>query len=259
MTKAIPPALSTAMSVWRDAQIIVIKGTTAAEFLQGYLTCDTQRIDPLGAVPMAICNVKGRVLASGWAIGLTIGSPLGLDDEAIGLIVHRSLTETVVKFLNPYVTFSKCSLATADDFSLNVTAEQSGFELLPDLYVSIKPKPVDEGKDASADVQDKLITNSFAFVSAEISERFLPQMLGLDQQGAVDFDKGCYLGQEIVARAKFRGAVKRGLASFDWRADSTATEPQTQPVTGQDWQGKGTVIDVSQNGSGLIMVKTKSD
>jgi folate-binding protein YgfZ len=251
VSNAFPPAQSTAMPVWLDAQLIVVSGATAADFLQGYLTCDTLRIDSKSAVPMAICNVKGRVLASGWATGL---------DEAVGLIVHRSLTTTIVNFLKPYVTFSKCTLAAPDDLVLKITAIKSGIKLLPDLFVSIEPSPadatIDAYEDVSVDVGDILIANEYAFVRSEISERFLPQMLGLDQQGAVDFDKGCYLGQEIVARAKFRGAVKRSLAAFTWQTDSTA--PQ-EPVIGQIWLDMGVVIDVSHHGSGLVMVKTGND
>ena len=67
---------------------------------------------------------------------------------------------------------------------------------------------------------------------------FLPQVLGMHEAGAVDFDKGCYLGQEIVARAQFRGAVKRGIDIFEWYGQV--------PAAGDDWtesaHGKGTVI-----------------
>ena len=88
-------------AAWRAASLLTVAGATAAEFLQGYLTCDTQRINPQTATPMAICNVQGRVLASGWAIAM---------ENAIGLIVHASVAAEVEQFLKPYVTFSKCSL-----------------------------------------------------------------------------------------------------------------------------------------------------
>ena len=54
-----------------------------------------------------------------------------------------------------------------------------------------------------------LTENKFVFVEAKISQKFLPQQLGLHLTGAVDFNKGCYLGQEIVARVQFRGSVKK--------------------------------------------------
>jgi folate-binding Fe-S cluster repair protein YgfZ len=61
----------------------------------------------------------------------------------------------------------------------------------------------------------------------------------------VDFDKGCYLGQEIVARAQFRGAVKKQLAEFSWQG--------VAPVLGDTWQNpqgtKGDVVYVSRNDS----------
>ena len=75
-------------------------------------------------------------------------------------------------------------------------------------------------------------------MSDRVAGKFLPQVLGLHEAGAVDFDKGCYLGQEIIARAQFRGAVKRGIDIFEWRGQA--------PKAGDDWKdsahGKGTVV-----------------
>ena len=85
-------------------------------------------------------------------------------------------------------------------------------------------------------------------MSAAVSEQYLPQMLKLDEQGAVDFDKGCYLGQEIVARAQFRGAVKRTLVPFSWR--------DARPEIGAEWPATGIVIDASDDGQGLALAKS---
>jgi len=64
-----------------------------------------------------------------------------------------------------------------------------------------------------------LITNGYPFIGAIQSEHFTPHMLNLDLLGAVSVDKGCYPGQEIVARTHFRGATKRRLMRFE------STEP----------------------------------
>ena len=70
--------------------------------------------------------------------------------------------------------------------------------------------------------------------------------------GAIDFDKGCYLGQEIVARAQFRGAVKRGIDQFAWQGERPAAgDSREDPEF-----GKGTVIstagvEASERGRGL--------
>lgn len=229
----------TPVPVWRDASVLQIHGGTAAEFLQGYLTCDTQRINTETATPMAICNIKGRVLASGWAIGLTEGG--------VALIVHTSLVHAVEAFLKPYLTFSQCTLADSDRYCITTTDSPVGVELIAGLYATLDRIQPGQTIDVSPEMTIKLVAAHFAFVSAVVSERFLPQMLNLDDQGAVDFDKGCYLGQEIVARAEFRGAVKRKLTQFSWQ--------EGNPVIGDGWQEKGTVIAIADNHTGLILSK----
>lgn len=228
------------VKLWADARLIEIQGATAAEFLQGYLTCDTAALDVGQARPMAICTVKGRVLASGWALGLADG---------IGLLVHKSLAARVQTFLLPYIRFSKCTLNDQPSWIL-LSEDDGAYQLLPQLSVlpaSIEPSGAE---DCSSEVDTALVDAQFAFVSEPVSEQFLPQMLALDARGAVDFDKGCYLGQEIVARAQFRGAVKRGLSEFSFAAPA--------PATGQDWQGQGTVIATAAGGRGLLLGKLAS-
>jgi folate-binding protein YgfZ len=67
--------------------------------------------------------------------------------------------------------------------------------------------------------QSACIDAGLVVVTEATAERFLPQMLGLVTLDAVDFDKGCYLGQEVVARAQHRGQVKRQLVRLHGRAD----------------------------------------
>ena len=70
-------------------------------FLQGYLTCNSDRIEKNTPTPMTLCNLKGRVIANGWALG---------DDEQVMLVVHRSLAAAVATFLKPYAMFSKIQI-----------------------------------------------------------------------------------------------------------------------------------------------------
>ena len=245
------------LRVWQDASLLEIQGPGSADFLQGYLTCDTNRVNATQATPMAICNVKGRVLASGWAIGL---------DDGVGLVVHTSVAGAVAQFLKPYLTFSKCNLVTSENHHLALNKAPPGIELCPGYYLSLlqqrsaEAPNVSAGKgvsaeiDVSAEINDTLIAAGFAFISAAVSEKYLPQMLALDKQGAVDFDKGCYLGQEIVARAEFRGAVKRKLIQFSWSPASH----QNAPEIGSVWQTLGTVVSVGSDGQALALAKTNT-
>ena len=80
------------MENWLEARMITLKGFAVKEFLQGYLTCDSARINKTQPTPMALCTLKGRVLANGWALELT---------EGVGLVVHNTLAEDVMNFLKP--------------------------------------------------------------------------------------------------------------------------------------------------------------
>ena len=79
---------------------------------------------------------------------------------------------------------------------------------------------IDAATDAALDARVRwdlaLIERREVWLAADTAGEFLPQMIGLDEIGAVSFSKGCYLGQEVVARAQHLGEVKRKLAALDW-------------------------------------------
>ena len=218
---------------WQEALTLVVEGAMAADFLQGYLTCDTLHLQADRTQPAAICNIKGRVIANGWVIALP---------DAVGLITHRSLFDVVAKFLAPYINFSKATLRQQPLF-VAVNYSDAKIRLFDDVKVTLLESAPEELKDVSADLQQRLVADGHVFVSNEVSAEFLPQMLGLDKVGAVDFSKGCYLGQEIVARAQFRGAVKRTLQHFTWS--------DTPPQIGSTTASRATVVSVAANGHGL--------
>ncbi len=204
-----------------DCGVLGFDGADAAGFLQGYLTTDTAE---LGKRPQftAICNIKGRVLCTGYA---------WLEDSAVLLVMHRSLCPIVQDFLRPYLAFSKTAASELpstvigalraepragqfdpprggqldDDRHLFVVDEQTAEQIL-------KSEPNLERTTWN----EALIERREVWIEAATSGRFLPQMLGLDERGAVSFTKGCYLGQEVVARAQHRGKVKRQLAALSW-------------------------------------------
>ena len=221
--------LSAAPSRWGDAAALVLTGATVMDFLQGYLTCDTATVQVGQSQAMALCNVQGRAVASGWLLAMA--------PDSAALIVHASVVDRLAEFLKPYVTFSRCVL-DAQPRTLQLSHEAlPGFApLLGDWHCAIRPEPTTEAQDASAEMQCALVARQFVLLQRSVSERFLPQMLGLDAQDALSFDKGCYLGQEIVARARFRGAVKRGLIARSWSG--------TPPAVGDTLDDASTVLSV---------------
>ena len=219
------------MDTWSDARIVSLKGQGVKAFLQGYLTCNSDRIRQNAPTPMTLCNLKGRVIANGWAIG---------DDECVLLVVHHSVAVALAAFLKPYAMFSKCNVA-AHSHAVAVASSASGSNSFTDHWCfadNLLDASQSNADDQSSAIARDLVTNRFSWVSDGVAGKFLPQVLGMHEVGAVDFDKGCYLGQEIVARAQFRGAVKRGIDVFEWHGQL--------PIAGDDWtdsaHGKGTVI-----------------
>jgi folate-binding protein YgfZ len=154
--------------------------------------------------------------------------------------VHHTVAEALAAFLTPYAMFSKCKVV-AHNTPVAVVAGERDSAAFTNRWCfanDLLTTSQSDGHDQSSAIAQDLVANRFAWVSDSIAGKFLPQVLGMHEVGAVDFDKGCYLGQEIVARAQFRGAVKRGIDVFSWHGQA--------PKAGDNWtdsaHGKGTVI-----------------
>ena len=216
-----------------DLGALTFDGPDSAAFLQGYLTID---LDALGSEPAftAMCNIKGRTVLTGYA---------WREDERVTIIVHRSLCALALSFLAPYLAFSKtrasdatthCTLIGAMGLNLPAPARDLDAErqimLLPGEGVNEAKRLLAAGPTLSAnDWRHAAIAKREVWLETATSGFFLPQMLALDELGAVSFAKGCYLGQEVVARAQHRGEVKRKLTTLAWTED--------QPHVGAELRG----------------------
>ena len=186
----------------RDLAQLDFAGPDAATFLQGYLTADLDQLDPCRALPMALCNLKGRVVANGWVAG---------GAGHIRLLVHPSVTENLARELAKYLLFAKATLEeAATGLRLSPHESTDAVELAPVGYYATPGTP----DESHAGFANACAQAGFVLVTEAIAERFLPQMIGLTDVGAVNFAKGCYLGQEVVARAEHRGQVKQQLRRY---------------------------------------------
>ena len=181
-----------------------VAGPDSIQFLQGYITADLTRLATEKTLPMAIPNLQGRVVANGWAIGT--------DSQSVGLAVHPSLAGAVQDHLRKFMAFSKSRVEDCRPHAISMSKSATGTVLSP------LPCTLEEANEET-DPGTKLfrtlcIERSVVLAEAATSARFLPQMMGLLQWDAVSFDKGCYLGQEVIARAQHRGQVKRGLQQY---------------------------------------------
>ncbi len=209
--------------------VIRAQGEDAASFLHNQLTQDFLLLKPGQARLAAFCSAKGRMQAS--FIGLTLAP----HDTA--LVVSRDLLAPTLKRLSMFVLRAKVKLtdaseafvlrglagqaATAGDPALSpwAHAEQAGAHqvgLYPAdgqaralwLAPTGTPEPTGPALDAAV-WQWGEVRSGVATLSAPVLEAFVPQMLNYESVGGVNFKKGCYPGQEVVARSQFRGTLKR--------------------------------------------------
>lgn len=252
-----PPTAPGALHL-ADLRTLLFEGADVIGFLQGYLTCDVDELSGDRWQPAALCNIKGRVVAFGWARRRS--------SEQILWVVHESTVEIITAALRPYLAFSKTrlSLYAPDHLLIGLTgpdiphqarlqsapsdATGAGIELI-ETAADLEPIAADSSRIDHDDWIRTLIELRIAWLTAPVSGRFLPQMLAITELGAVNFDKGCYLGQEIVARAQHLGKVKRTLSPMRW----SGTEPPTAGGDIRDARGRevGTLIQTTKAAQGV--------
>ncbi len=215
-------------------------GPDAAAFLQGYLTADLDQLEPGRGLPTALCNIKGRVIANGWVAGRA---------SRVHLFVHPSVADVLARELGKYLMFAKSTLERAEGGLHLATLGSAEAIELPPVGFYASPTPTDAGH---AEFANACVDAGLVLVTRAIAERFLPQMIGLGDLGAVNFAKGCYLGQEVVARAEYRGQIKQRLRRYRLGGPSPAVGTDVL----DDSQKIGTVVSV---GDGHALAVTRSD
>ncbi len=216
--------------------IVTVEGPDAATFMQGYVTVDLDGIQPLSANPMALTDIRGRVLANGW----TYGSP-----DTVQLVVHASVTDIVEEHLKRYIVFAKCS-THRDSRRMDLENGNSS----KDVVVNPLDCHLVAAGKGTANWRSITMNAHFPLVTSDISGMFIPQMLNLTEHDAVSFTKGCYLGQEVVARAQHRGAVKRRMHAY------RTTDGSVKP--GEKVAGEGRtsgVVIASFNDQALVVAR----
>ena len=237
-----------------DHSVVLVKGIDAVKFLQGQVTCDIQQLlssaDQRPSTLGAHCTHKGRMLFTFRAFCL--------DDNTIALVLYRELIPQVMDSLGKYIVFSKAELIDGQqDYQLLGTKGDILKQYLPHLSDTVnqvslsdsiaaiclgeqryellldKAKFADENAHfknilytacQTADLNAWTLENirsGIGEVRPETVEEFIPQMLNLQSVGnGISFDKGCYTGQEIVARMKYLGKLKRHMYRLQLAADA---------------------------------------
>ena len=216
-----------------------VAGPDAAAFLQGQLTNDVEALASGSLQLSAWCSPKGRVLANFIV--------RRIDAERIELLLPRLLLESIRRRLSMYVLRSKVTITDASSTTVRIGIGGPGATAclaaagasIPESYRSA---PFDGATlaaltgsrciafvtaDQAPALWDRLagaraagfpcwrwltIRAGVPMILPPTQDQFVPQMLNLDALGGVSFDKGCYTGQEIVARTRYLGRLKERLA-----------------------------------------------
>ncbi|EJO57452.1 glycine cleavage T-protein [Burkholderia multivorans CF2] len=233
--------------------VIDVAGDDAATFLHSQLTNDIEHLDAASARLSGYCSPKGRLLASflAWRAG-----------HDVRLLVSKDIQAAVQKRLSMFVLRAKAKLTDASDalavvgFAGDVRDALSGiFDALPDgvhvkvdgpagalirvpdaagrkRYLWIGPRAEVDARLAALDGKLPVVSPAVwdwldvragePRITQPVVEQFVPQMVNFDVIGAVNFRKGCYPGQEVVARSQYRGTIKRRTALAHVAADTDA-------------------------------------
>ena len=237
-------------------RLISAHGADVWEFLQGQLTQDLELLRPTGSLPAAWCNARGRVHATTRLLRL---------DDGVGLIVPESMLERVVRQLTLYRLRADVAFEVSGDdwHAIAVTtapAAAPGVHAVAlaadapacEVYGStaaLAAAGLDEVERLSMPAwQAARIQAGLPDIVPATSELYTPHMLNLDLTGAVSFNKGCYTGQEVVARTQNLGRSRRRLLRYQ--------APDASAGVGDKLVGKdgdvGTVVNAS--GADLLAV-----
>jgi len=220
-------------------EFVRVSGVDTASFLQGQISANMDLLSTEQSLQAALCNLKGRVIAD--------FRVLKQGDDCL-LQTFEGMAETIIQTLSKYAVFSKVALTIDDQGTTAIGL--IGEKHLGLLTTKLGKLPAQNNQQCQAEdlsliriddsrfelwfhttqARDKFLTEAVAtteqdplnwaredlltgviHISPQMSEEFTPQLLNYDISGFVDFTKGCYTGQEVVARMFYRGKAKKRM------------------------------------------------
>ena len=269
-----------------DWGLLLVEGSDAGSFLQGQLTnsiLGMTRTPPAaiaqnysGVRLSGYCTAKGRLLGSAWICLST-----DAEQDRFALFVSRDLAATFAKRLAMFVLRSKAKVVDVSHtwtvYGVLGPANTTPANLPSDAIALTMTQPSGAGDQerilfATQTLLPSQSTSSqylAAWNAAEIAsaiprivlatqDQFVPQMINLESIGGVDFKKGCYPGQEVVARSQYRGAIKRRLYLAQVETALAHAGPATEIIHISDpGQPAGMVVLSAQHPSdaGLVTLQ----
>ncbi|WP_431225699.1 tRNA-modifying protein YgfZ [Serratia sp. L9] len=268
-----------------DWALVRLNGPDTVKYLQGQVTADIDKLAVDHHVLCGHCDAKGKM----WS-----NLRLFHSGEGFAYLERRSVLESQVAEIKKYAVFSKLTIAADNDAVLlgvagfQARAALAGvFSNLPDTqhpvvqdsdttllhfdlpaerFVLItnaqRAEELATKLDGQAELNDSRqwlaldIEAGYPVIDAANSAQLIPQATNLQALAGISFSKGCYTGQEMVARAKFRGANKRALY---WLEGKASHAPQAgddlELKLGENWRRTGTVLAAITLADGTLWVQ----
>ena len=196
-------------------RILTISGEDAGELLQGQMTQDVRKLEDGKIHITSFCNVQGRVIASAF---------IQERNDQYDLILSSEIIDDLENHLQRYILRSKVLIEQSDEKTFGAYKSDINEDSKECRSLKNDPKRVLTLSSQVPESIDNFITseewircdieNSIAIINKKSTEKFIPQMLNLDILDAVSFSKGCYTGQEVVARVQHRGKIKQRMFKF---------------------------------------------
>ncbi len=184
--------------------VLLVAGPDARRFLQGQLSNDLERLELEPGLRAGLHSPQGRVIA------ILQLFPSGQDVLAV---TSRELVAPLVTHLRRYLLRAKARVEDAcAGHRVFGVSDDAGRRL---LLLTADAAPLGGQEGTAEDWRAADIADGLPQVTTATSGQFVAQMLNLDRVGGISFTKGCYTGQEIIARAHYRGRVKRRLQRFE--------------------------------------------
>lgn len=255
--------------------LIAVTGEDAAIFLQGQLTCNVEKVTTENSICGAYCDINGRVISDLRLIAM---------NGALYLLCSRGMGFAVKKILDKYIVFSKAKTALATSqferygvygpgaqdtvrtlfdaapqeqghvlsIESGIVFRLAGAEPRYEILISVEQDELLE-RLQEIGVTDDLeeweladIREGIVHINPEIQDTYTPQLLNYDLTGLVDFKKGCYTGQEIIARMHYRGTAKKRL----FRAAVQDTRVSLESQITHKGEVVGEILSVAMTESG---------
>ncbi len=222
--------------------LLEISGADSEDFLHNQFSNDIKNLDQKTAQVNAYCQHQGRIIALIWVMK---------KDDIFYLSVPAEMLSIIQNRLQMFVVISDVIIKKSELVQIGILSSTAQYLLCTNLSIDICLNDNVTDKNLSL-WEERCIKYNIAEVYKITTEKFIPQMLNLDiDEFGVNFSKGCYVGQEVIARVHYIGKAKTRLAKFNSKynikvGDKLISSATKKPV--------GTVVRMIKSDIFIILV-----